>query len=119
MQSNENIQGDYKWCERLHKFIGKKVISTQKLHSRHYACVQKSLYEGMTLLFVQAITFFTNKYILSLTSFVITLYLCTLQCVWKWQLSVAAIKPFTMQLRARGRTSRHVTMHTVQEAVTL
>jgi len=24
-------QGDYKWCERLHEFIGKKVTATQKL----------------------------------------------------------------------------------------
>jgi hypothetical protein len=28
------IQDDYKLCERLHKFIDKKVIATQKLNSR-------------------------------------------------------------------------------------
>jgi hypothetical protein len=25
------VQGDYKWCERLNKFIGKKVIAARKL----------------------------------------------------------------------------------------
>jgi hypothetical protein len=35
------MQDDYKLCERLNKFIGKKVITTQKLNSHHYACVQK------------------------------------------------------------------------------
>jgi len=29
------IWGDYKWREQLHKFIGKKVIATQKLNSHH------------------------------------------------------------------------------------
>jgi hypothetical protein len=29
------IQGDYKLCERLHKFIGKKVTDTQKLNAHH------------------------------------------------------------------------------------
>jgi hypothetical protein len=29
------IQDDYKLCEQLHKFIGKKVIATQKLNSHH------------------------------------------------------------------------------------
>jgi hypothetical protein len=28
-------QDDYKWCVRLHKFIGKKVIATQKLKSQN------------------------------------------------------------------------------------
>jgi hypothetical protein len=26
-----DVQGDYKWYERLYKFIGNKVIATQKL----------------------------------------------------------------------------------------
>jgi hypothetical protein len=29
------IWDDYKWCERLHKFIGKKAVATQKLISHH------------------------------------------------------------------------------------
>jgi hypothetical protein len=28
------IQGDFKRCERLHHFIGKKIITTQKFNSR-------------------------------------------------------------------------------------
>jgi hypothetical protein len=31
-----DIQGDNKRCERLHKFIGKKVKATQKLKAHHY-----------------------------------------------------------------------------------
>jgi hypothetical protein len=30
-----STQGDYKWCERLRKFIGKKVIAIQILNSHH------------------------------------------------------------------------------------
>jgi hypothetical protein len=30
-----NIQGDYKSCERLHKFIGQKIISTQTSKAHH------------------------------------------------------------------------------------
>jgi hypothetical protein len=26
---------DYKWCERLHKFIGKKIVVTRELNARH------------------------------------------------------------------------------------
>jgi len=33
------IQGDYKLCERLHKFIATKVIAAKKLNSYDYACV--------------------------------------------------------------------------------
>jgi hypothetical protein len=29
------IQSDYKWCEWLHKFIGKKVTAMQKLNVHH------------------------------------------------------------------------------------
>jgi len=29
------IQGDYKWCERLHKLIDKKIVDPQKLNTRH------------------------------------------------------------------------------------
>jgi len=36
-----NIQGDYKLCERLHKFIVKKVTSTHKLKERHCSCMRK------------------------------------------------------------------------------
>jgi hypothetical protein len=31
---NMGTQGDYKRCQRLHKFIGKKVKATQKLNTR-------------------------------------------------------------------------------------
>jgi hypothetical protein len=37
-----NIQDGYKSYERLHKFIGKKVIATQKLNTHPYACVQRN-----------------------------------------------------------------------------
>jgi hypothetical protein len=30
------ILGDYKWCQQVHKFIGKKVTATQKLNAQHY-----------------------------------------------------------------------------------
>jgi hypothetical protein len=50
-----NMQDVYKWCERLHKFIGKKVIAIQKLNSRHYARLQKkfwfAFYNGVRLIF--------------------------------------------------------------------
>lgn len=29
------IQGDYKWCEGIHKFIGNKVLATPKLNLCH------------------------------------------------------------------------------------
>jgi hypothetical protein len=41
---------DYKWCERLQKFIGKKITATQKLNAHHckrklkkffFACMRK------------------------------------------------------------------------------
>jgi hypothetical protein len=31
----DEMRGDYKWCEWLNKFIGKKVIATQKLNAHH------------------------------------------------------------------------------------
>jgi hypothetical protein len=31
----KHIQGDYESCKLLHNFIGKKVISTQKLNAHH------------------------------------------------------------------------------------
>jgi hypothetical protein len=33
------MQGDCKWCQRLHTFIGKRVIVTQKLNSCN--CVEQ------------------------------------------------------------------------------
>jgi hypothetical protein len=35
------IQDDYKYYDRIHKFIGKEVTSIQLLNLRHYACVQR------------------------------------------------------------------------------
>jgi hypothetical protein len=34
------IQDDYKYYDRIHKFIGKEVTSIQVLNLHHYACVQ-------------------------------------------------------------------------------
>jgi hypothetical protein len=53
-RAHTHIRGDYKWCERLHKFIGKKV--RQKLYARHckeqlkvffffFFCMHDKMYE--------------------------------------------------------------------------
>jgi hypothetical protein len=61
------IQGDYKWCERLHKFIGKKVTARQKL-SAHYSKEQVKkdfsprMRIGMSLIFCGDYLL-TNKFI--------------------------------------------------------
>jgi hypothetical protein len=40
------VQGDYKWCERLHKFINKKIVATQKLNARHCKEQLKKVYHS-------------------------------------------------------------------------
>jgi hypothetical protein len=45
---NMKISGDYKWCERLHKFIDKKVLATQKTNSNHCKEKLKKLFLFLT-----------------------------------------------------------------------
>jgi hypothetical protein len=37
----DRVPGSYKLCERLHKFIGKKIKATQKLIPLHFTVEQK------------------------------------------------------------------------------
>jgi hypothetical protein len=42
--NHEYIQGDYKWCKRLHQFIRTKVKGTQKSNARHCKEQLKNLF---------------------------------------------------------------------------
>jgi hypothetical protein len=42
LNQGQIMQGYYKWCEGLYKFIGKNVIATEKLNSHVYEWTQKN-----------------------------------------------------------------------------
>jgi hypothetical protein len=56
-----NIQGDYKWCELLHKFIGKKVIVTQKLNAHHCREQLKKFFDTLCKFHVPFVALHTSR----------------------------------------------------------
>jgi hypothetical protein len=65
-KSKRKLQGDYKLCERLHKFIGNKVIATQKLNTHH--CKQqlkKSIIPCASPMFTPSVDFNTSRQIMA------------------------------------------------------